>query len=335
MGISMALGPVVGGALVTSIGWRSVFWINVPIGIAALALSRRYIPESRAAHARRVDPVGQLLVVVLLAASTFAIIEGPSYGWTSARILGIAAVALTALAGIRVYEPRRHEPLVDTRFFRSAPFSGATVIAASAFAALGGFLFLNTLYLQDTRGLSALSAGIDTLPMALVGIVGAPISGRIVGARGARIPLVVGGAGLAGGSAMLAHVSTTTSFTWLFVAYVVFGIGFGVVNAPITNTAVSGMPRAQAGVAAGVASASRQLGQTLGVAVVGALAVAAVRGPFDAGFASASRGGWWTLSGCGLAIVVLGVATTSRWARKTAVETARRLTAEDAVAGQT
>ncbi len=166
VGISMAAGPIVGGLLVQSVDWRAIFWINVPIGALALFLTVRYVPESRAPHPRRVDPVGQLLVIALLGTLTYAIIEAPSAGWTSPLILGFAATAVAALAGLLWYERRRAEPLIDLRFFRSAPFSGATVVAVCAFAALGGFLFVNTLYLQDVRGLSALDAGLYMLPMA-------------------------------------------------------------------------------------------------------------------------------------------------------------------------
>lgn len=177
VGISMAAGPVVGGLLVDSVGWRSIFWVNLPIGIAALLLTSRYVPESRAPKARRPDPVGQLLVITLLGSLTYAIIEAPQKGWTSVEILFFAALAAASLAGLLLYEPRRTDPLIDLRFFRSVPFSGATVIAVSAFAALGGFLFLNTLYLQDVRGLSALDAGLYMLPMAAVVCVLSPLSG--------------------------------------------------------------------------------------------------------------------------------------------------------------
>ncbi|ARZ70246.1 MFS transporter [Streptomyces albireticuli] len=184
VGISMAAGPVVGGVLVESVGWRSIFWINLPLGLAALVMTARYVPESRAPRPRRADPVGQLLVIALLGSVTYGIIEGAEAGWTSAPILGCFAVTAGSLAGLLVYERRRAEPLIELGFFRSAPFSGATVIAVSAFAALGGFLFLNTLYLQNERGLSALDAGLYMLPMAAMCMVCAPVSGRLVGSRG-------------------------------------------------------------------------------------------------------------------------------------------------------
>jgi EmrB/QacA subfamily drug resistance transporter len=331
VGVSMALGPVIGGLLVDTVGWRSIFWINIPIGLVAAALAFRYIPESRAPKARRIDGVGQGLVIALLASLTYGIIEAPSRGWSSGVIIGAFAVALASLAGLLLWEPRRDEPLIDLRFFRSIPFSGATVIAIAAFAGLGGFLFLNTLYLQDVRGLSPLHAGIDTLPMAAMALLFPTISGRIVGTRGARIPLLVAGVGLLASCLMLVRVSDATPFSWLFAAYVVFGIGFGFVNAPITNAAVSGMPRAQAGVASAIASTSRQIGATLGVAVVGALVtskVGAVTGGVNTDFAVASRAGWWVLAGCGAAVLALGMVVTSQRARASAQRTAQELNPE-------
>jgi EmrB/QacA subfamily drug resistance transporter len=328
VGISMALGPVLGGALVASLGWRSIFWINIPIGVAAVVLCALFVPESRATHPRRLDPVGQILVLVTLAALTYAIIEGPNAGWRSARIVGLFALAAVGLIGFLGYASRRDEPLIDLRFFRSAPFSGATVIAISAFAALSGFLLLNTLYLQEVRGLSALHAGLYTLPMAAMTVVFAPLSGRLVGSRGARLPLLLAGAALAVGVLPFTRLTAHMPVGWLFAGYVVFGFGFGMLNAPVTNTAVSGMPRAQAGVAAAITSTSRQVGQSLGVAIVGSAVTSGVSGSMATGFAQASHIGWWIVAGCGAAVFALGAATTGRWARRTAAATAARFETE-------
>ncbi|MFE1023359.1 MFS transporter [Streptomyces sp. NPDC058818] len=324
VGISMAAGPLVGGLLVESVGWRSIFWVNLPVGLVALALTLRFVPESRAPKARRPDPLGQLMVIVLFGSLTYAIIEAPNAG--PATVLPFAALALAALLGLLRYEPRRAEPLIDPRFFRSAPFSGATVIAVSAFAALGGFLFLSTLYLQNVRGLSALHAGLWMLPMAVPTFLCAPLSGRLVGTRGPRLPLLIAGGALTLSGVLFAAFEAETSDVTLFIGYVLFGVGFGFVNAPITNTAVSGMPRAQAGVAAAVASTSRQLGQTLGVAVVGAVLAAGVgASSYRDAFVSAARPGWWILAACGLAVLVIGAVTNGRWAHRTAERTAERL----------
>jgi EmrB/QacA subfamily drug resistance transporter len=325
IGISMALGPVTGGALVASVGWRGIFWVNVPIGLAAVVLTGLFVPESRAPRARRIDPVGQALVMITLGSLTYGIIEGPGSGWTSGKIIFFFAVALAALVTLLVYEPRREEPLLNLQFFSSVPFAGATLIAVCAFAALGGFLFVNTLYLQDARGFSALHAGLYTLPMAVMTVIFSPLSGRIVGSRGARLPLLLAGAAIAISGAALTGLTTGTPAWWLFLDYVIFGIGFGLVNAPITNAAVSGMPVAQAGVAAGVASSSRQIGQSLGVAVIGSLVTSGIHGPLRTSFAAASHVGWWTLAGCGAAVFLLGLMTTGRRALASAARTAARL----------
>ena len=123
-GLSLALGPVVGGALVDAFSWRAVFFVNIPIGLTAIVLTALYVPESRAARPRRLDPIGQLLVIVGLASLTFAIIEGPHAGWTSAQTLGVFALAASCLIALVPYELHRREPLLEIRFFRSAPFSG-------------------------------------------------------------------------------------------------------------------------------------------------------------------------------------------------------------------
>ncbi|MFI6723319.1 MFS transporter [Streptomyces sp. R-74717] len=338
VGISMAAGPLVGGLLVDSVGWRSIFWINLPVGLAALLLTWRYVPESRAPKPRRPDPVGQLLVIGMLGSLTYAIIEAPSEGWDSPRILLFAALAGCSLIGLLLYEPRRAEPLIDLRFFRSAPFSGATVIAVCAFAALSGFLFLNTLYLQNVRGLSALHAGLYMLPMAAPTFVCAPLSGRLVGSRGPRLSLLVAGVAMTACGLLFAAFDAETDDVLLFTGYVLFGLGFGMVNAPITNTAVSGMPRSQAGVAAAVASTSRQIGGTLGVAVIGAVLAAGVAGTgsprgaeYAAAFVDASKPAWWILAGCGLCVLLVGALTSGRWALETARRTAQRLEAPTGV----
>jgi MFS family permease len=313
-GISMALGPIVGGAVVSSVGWRAIFAITVPVGLAAIALTLRFVPESRAPRPRRVDPVGQVLVIVLLATLTFGIIEAPSRGWASPAIVAAFSAAAIALLTLLVYEPRRDEPLIDLRFFRSVPFASAIVISVAAFAAFGGFLFLNTLYLQEGRGLSPVQAGLATVPMAVMTVLMSPLSGRMVGC------------------VLLTGIDASTPMGCLFAAYVLFGVGFGFVNAPITNAAVSGMPRAQAGVAAALATTSRQVGQTLGVAVAGAIVTSGAAGPAHAALPSASHPAWWTLAACGSVVLALGLAATSGRARASARRTAAALNPEALVA---
>jgi EmrB/QacA subfamily drug resistance transporter len=332
VGLSFGLGPIVGGALIETVDWRAIFWINVPVGVAAFVLAAVFVPESRAPHARRLDPVGQVLVMLLLGGLTFAIIEAPRSGWMSVPTDLALAIAVVAGVALVRYEPRRREPLVDLRFFRSLPFTGATVIAVCAFGGFAGFLFLLSLYLQEVRGLSPLVAGCCTLPLAVMTVILAPLSGRLVGSRGPRLPLLLAGTLLTLGGLLLVPMTAHESFLRLILSITVFAAGFGLVNAPITNTAVSGMPRERAGVAAAIASTSRQVGAALGVAVVGSVLTSGVSGSLGSGFVAAARGGWWVITGCGVAVLVLGALTTGRIAVASAERTARLVEEEPAFA---
>jgi EmrB/QacA subfamily drug resistance transporter len=327
VGISLALGPIVGGALTQAIDWRAIFWINIPIALAAVVLTALFVPESRAARPRRLDPVGQLLVIVTLATVTYAIIDAPSAGWLSAQTIALFVVSASSLASLVAYELRRREPLIEPRFFRSPPFAGATMIAVCAFAGFAGFLLINTLYLQDVRGYTPLEAGLCTLPMAVLAGVLAPISGRIVGSRGARPALLFGGVCMTIAPLLLTGLSASTPLGLLLVAYAIYGMGFGAMNPPITYTAVSGMPNSQAGVAAAVASTSRQVGQTLGVAVIGSI-VGTAAGAAGHGLAGASHPAWWVIAACGAAVLALGAASTGARAQRAAKRAAAALGAE-------
>ncbi|MFJ1709073.1 MFS transporter [Kitasatospora sp. NPDC088346] len=328
--LSVAAGPVVGGLLVASAGWRSIFWINLPIGVAALLLTAVLVPESRAAATRRPDPVGQVLVVTILTSLIFAIIEGSRQGCGSTPVIGLFVLSAVALAALPGYERRREQPLVDPVFFRSIPFTGAFVIAVTAFLVLSGFLFLDTLYLQQVRGYSALHAGLLTVPMAVGIALASPLSGRLTAARGPRPPLVAAGLLIAAAALTLTMLTPTTPWPVLLAAYLLLGAGFGLVNTPITSTAMAGMPRARAGVSAAITTTGRQVGNNLGVAVLGSIVAARTRTPGHAGFTAASHPGWWTLAAGGLLIAALGLAITTRRATWVAARIpADRVTAPD------
>jgi len=226
-GLSLASGPVIGGLLVSGLGWRSIFWINVPVGLIAIALTQRFVLESRAERPRRLDPPGQLAVIALLGCLTAGIIEGPRSGWSSAPIVALFGVAALAAIVLVILESRRREPLIDMRYFRSVPFSGAALIGVVALATLGGFLFLNTLYLQDVRGYSALHAGLLTIPMAAMLGVFSTVSGRLVASRGPRPALMMSGALIGVGAVMLIGLSAHTAVWHLIVAYLIYGAGAG------------------------------------------------------------------------------------------------------------
>lgn len=329
VGVAIALGPVLGGVLVDGVGWRAVFWINVPVAALALLATLRWVPESRAARPRRIDPVGQALVAGLLGLLVLAIIEAPAHGWTSAPILLGFAGAAACLAALVPYELHREDPLVDPRFFRSAPFSGAAVVSLCTFVSMGGFLFLNTLYLQEILGDTPVRAGLTLLPMAAMMMVFGPVSGRVVGRFGPRPSMLVGGLATTVAGVVSAVPQGSPSGTRLIAGYLLVGTGLGWLNAAITTTALSGMPRDQAGVAAAITSTTRQAGMALGVAIFGSIIAshAGLAGLDDGAFVTAARECWWIVAGCGAAALLVGVVSTGAWGRATASRTAARLEA--------
>lgn len=325
LGISLGLGPVLGGALTEAFGWRWIFLVNLPVGLAALALTAWYVPESRAARPRAPDPVGQLLVTAGLGCLAGALIEGQRLGWASWPILLLLAVSGLSLAGLVFYERRRAEPLVELRFFASVPFTGAALIALAAFGCFAGLLFLGTLYLQQVRGLPALQAGLCTLPLASMTLVCGPLSGRMVARFGTRLSLLLAGAGLLSGALVLTRLTADSPLALLLSGYALFGAGIGLVNPPVSTVAMAGLPPGQAGMAAAMASTSRQFGATLGVALAGA-AVAR-----QGGLAQAALPVWWGMAACGAAIMALGWITNTPWARRSAQRVAATLEDRQAV----
>lgn len=290
VGISTALGPMVGGVLIDALGWQSVFWINLPICAAALVLTTIFVPESKSQTARGIDPLGQALAIVVMFTLVFGLIEHRP------AVLAITAVAL---AGFLYAEARHRSPFIDLRFFRSIPFSAATLTAVCAFAGLGAFLFSASLYLQGVRHYSAVHTGLLYLPMALGMLICSPLSGRLVGRHGTRPSLVSAGILMTIAAALLTTLRPDTPIWQLIVMFAVFGTGFGMVNAPITTAAVSGMPLDRAGAASAVASTSRQVGVSVGVALCGLLTGAGL---------------WWVVAALAACVVVLGIAANTGWA---------------------
>ncbi len=360
MGVSMAAGPLLGGALIEAFDWRAIFWVNVPVALVAVVLLAAFVPESRATKPRRLDRVGQGLAVVVLGALTYGIIEGPSRGWTSGLVLACFAVFAAGLASFVYVEQHRREPLVELRFFRSPPFSGASAMGTLSFFVVAGWLFLNTLYLQEVRGYSPLLAGAAALPAFAAMVVASPLTGRLVARRGPRLPITAAGALLMCGSGLLVMVQPRSPYLLLAASYVLIGSGYGMVNPPVTTTALSGMPLSQAGVAGGLLGTVRQVGSTLGVAVLGSVVTSDMHGQLASrltgahfpqavatklstvslggsalggpgmperaarlvteAFTSATHVGWALAACCAAAIVIIALATTGR----RAIEAARR-----------
>ncbi|MFC9398176.1 MFS transporter [Streptomyces sp. NPDC057027] len=299
-GLSMAAGPVTGGALIGAFGWRAVFWINAPVVVLALVLVALFVPESRGERARRLDLPGQLLLTLVLCLTVGLLIEGPRIGWASpAALTGYALTAVATACFVRI-ELRREEPLMDLGLFRRPPFVTAVLGATAVFVALNVTLLLSTLYLQQARGLTPLAAGAVTLPLALGATVCAPWSGALVGRIGPRRPLLLAGGFTTAGGLCLVGLDGDTGVPLILFAFLLIGIGFGFANAPLTNTAVSGLPPSRAGVAGAVTSTSRQVGVAVGIAAAGGL----VAGADPAGLAAATRPGWLIVAACGLFLLV-------------------------------
>jgi EmrB/QacA subfamily drug resistance transporter len=290
-GLSMSAGPLLGGLLTQTLGWRWIFAINVPIVIAAIVLSASVFSESRAPHARRFDPVGQVLAIVTLGAFVWALIYGRETHWSAIAV--VAAVVAIAAAGLFVpYELRRREPLIELQFFRKLPFASASAIAVISFIAFNSFLFVATFYLQGTRGFSPLVAGLFLVPASIVMMIASPIAARLAGSGRAGLSFMLSGGAFVAGSVLLFGISPETNIAQLLTGFAFFGIGLGLSNAVITTAAVSGMPREQSGVAVGIVSSFRVVGSALGVAAAGTPALFS----------------WWLPLGCGIGVVLFGVA---------------------------
>jgi len=322
IGVTIAIGPVLGGLLVDGVGWRSVFWISVPLGILALVLTGVFVPESKAARARRFDLPGQLLIIVMFASVIAATIEGPRRGWGDGWIIALFALAAFALAAILLVEPRRREPLIELRFFRSPPFTGANGISLLMTASLGGLLFLSTLYLQDARGFTPLQAGLTIIPLAAAQAIAANVSGRLVAAHRDRAALALGGGLIALGAFGLVFLTVRTDIVYVLAAFAVFGLGAGLIGPPVSHTAISGLPADQTGVAGAIAASARQFGSAIGVAVTGSLVTTT-----GAGFIDSSHVAWAVLTAAGLAALVLALISTNTWARNAATRNGEHLAA--------
>lgn len=277
-GIACACGPIVGGALVDSAGWRTIFLVNVPIGVAGAVAARRYITESVADKVRSIDLAGQVLVVLLLGILVSTIIEAPARGWSAPVTLGGFGASAFLVAVFLFVETRREEPMFELRFFRSAAFAGANILAAITFVLMTGFLFVNTIYLQQVRGYSALTAGLFTLPLMLALATCAPLSGRYLSRHGPRHAMTITPAIAAVSLTMLLFVRPDTPGLYLCIAYALLGVALGTVNPTLTHTGVASIPARQAGVASAITSTSRQVGSSLGVAVLGSVVATALHG---------------------------------------------------------
>jgi EmrB/QacA subfamily drug resistance transporter len=270
--LALAIGPLVGGLLTEHVGWSSIFFVNVPIGLIAIAASFLLIDESRdTREEQRPDVPGQLTSAVGLFALTYALIEANSYGWGSGRIVGAFVVAAVALVAFVLLERRRRAPMVDLRLFRDRTFAGANVVLLLVALAMFGVFFFLSLYLQNILGYSPVQAGAAFLPMTALIVVVSPLAGRFSDRVGSRWLLAGGMTLLAAQLLYFSRLGVHESYWDVVPGMLLGGLGMPSVMAPASAAALSGVPVDRAGVGSAVLNSSRQLGGSMGIAVIGAI----------------------------------------------------------------
>jgi EmrB/QacA subfamily drug resistance transporter len=270
-GMALALGPIVGGALVDSLGWQSVFFLNIPIGIVALIVASRVVHESKNPEGRHLDLAGQVLAIVGLGSLTYALIEANNFGWTSPTIIGLFATAAIATALFIVVELRSSSPMLDLSFFRNRTFAAAATVAGLVSFGMFGVFFFLTLFLQNVQGYSALQMGLRSLPMTGAIIVMAPTAGWLAGRIGPRIPMAVGLAIVGVGMLLMERITPGMPYSQLWWNLTLLGVGMGFVMTPMTAAVMGAVPRARAGMASATSNASREVGGVFGIALLGAI----------------------------------------------------------------
>jgi len=271
IGGATAIGPLAGGALTDALGWRSIFFINLPIGVAAFAGGVARLRESRNPAGGRADWPGTALITAALTALMFALIRGNALGWASPAIVSLFAAAAVALAGFVAYELHVAAPMADLRLFRRRSFAATGFVAFAISATVIGVITYLSLYVQNTLGYSPVQAGLRFLPLSLVSFAVAPATGRLIGKVAMRVLLGVAMVAAAAGLASMAHLTATSTWLVLLPGFILAGIGLGVTSTGLASAALSAVEPAHAGMAAGLVNTLRQVGTATGVAVLGAL----------------------------------------------------------------
>jgi EmrB/QacA subfamily drug resistance transporter len=276
-GLGVAVGPTLGGLLLERCGWHSIFLINLPVIAVALVAGHTLIPASRAPQPPRLDLRGASLSVAGLSALTYTLIQAPDNGWASPVTIASGAVAVTLLAAFALTQLRSSAPMVDLRLFRNPRFAGASLGVTALFFALTAATYALTQIYQFVLGYSPLQAGLRSLPSALMVAILSPIGPRIAAKTGPRAPIATGLALATGGIMLYTTASSDSGFLHYVLAMSIIGSGIGLAMAPATQSIMSTLPPAKAGVGAAINDTTRNLGSVLGIAVVGSIVASAYR----------------------------------------------------------
>jgi EmrB/QacA subfamily drug resistance transporter len=280
-GLGLAVGPLLGGLLVENVDWSAVFWINVPIGAIAVAVTLRVVRESRDATLRSLDLVGTALVTLALFCVVWGLIKSGTHGFGSAYVIGFLAAGVALLALFVAEERRTRDPMLPLKFFAQRLFSVSDAVMLLVGFAMFGAIFYGALYLQNIQGYSALQAGVRTLPWTLMILVVAPLAGRLNARIGARVPAALGmllvGVGLSG----LARLDALSAYSAIWPSFVLCGVGTALAMPTLSATAVGVIGPEKAGIASGVLNTARQVGGALGIAVLSAVATGRIGARWD------------------------------------------------------
>jgi EmrB/QacA subfamily drug resistance transporter len=274
IGVAVAVGPLVGGAITSGLGWRWVFFLNVPIGIAAVAVTFLRIRESRDPNATRIDWLGLVTFSSALVMFVLALLRGNDEGWGSPLIIGLFAGAAVMLSAFIVIEQRVREPMLPLELFRRRAFTGVQLAAAAVSASLFALFLYLTLYLQNYLGYSPLQAGLRYLPITLVPFLVAPLAVSLMGRVQARVLMAGSLAAIGGGLLLMSGLTPSDGWTALLPGFIVAGIGVGLLNPVIADVAVSVVAKERSGMAAGINDTFRQVSIAVGVAAWGAIFLA-------------------------------------------------------------
>jgi EmrB/QacA subfamily drug resistance transporter len=270
-GLALALGPTAGGLLVERVGWESIFFLNVPIGVVAAVIAGRVVEESYAPQARYLDIGGLMLGTAGLFSVTYGLIEANQLGWLDARILGSLAFGIVMLGAFVSWEYATPKAMMPLDFFRIPAFSAGNAVAVAMSLGMFGTFFFFSLYMQFVRGYTALQTGVRILPLTAMIFFVAPVAGRLAQKYGSRWPMTIGPFLAGGGLLAMSRVGIDTSYNLMIPVLMVMGIGMGMTMAPMTAAVMGAVGAERAGLGSAMTNTSREVGGVLGIALLGTL----------------------------------------------------------------